>query len=53
MFQANLIFGDQKMGDLIQVGMDSKEAKQWFGNTPPDLTLLRQALEGQTGFTLI
>ena len=39
MFQANLIFGDQKMGDLIQVGMDSKEAKQWFGNTPPDLTL--------------
>ena len=39
MFQANLIFGDQKMGDLIQVGMDPKEAKQWFGNTPPDLTL--------------
>ena len=39
MFQTNLIFGDQKMGDLIQVGMDSKEAKQWFGNTPPDLTL--------------
>ena len=27
------------MGDLIQVGMDPKEAKEWFGNTPPDLTL--------------
>jgi len=39
MFQDNLIFGDQKMGDLIQVGMDPKEAKEWFGNTPPDLTL--------------
>lgn len=39
MFQENLIFGDQKMGDLIQVGMDPKEAKEWFGNTPPDLTL--------------
>ena len=27
------------MGDLIQTGMDPAEAKQWFGNTPPDLTL--------------
>lgn len=39
MFKDNLIFGDQKMGDLIQVGMNPKEAKEWFGNTPPDLTL--------------
>ncbi|MDC0546250.1 cytochrome c1 [Gammaproteobacteria bacterium] len=39
MFKDNLIFGNQKMGDLIQVGMDPKEAKEWFGNTPPDLTL--------------
>jgi cytochrome c1 len=39
MFQENLIFGDQKLGDLISIGMDSKESKVWFGNTPPDLTL--------------
>jgi cytochrome c1 len=39
MFQENLIFGDQKLGDLINIGMDSKESKTWFGNTPPDLTL--------------
>ena len=39
MFQENLIFGDQKMGDLIKIGMDPKEAKEWFGNAPPDLTL--------------
>ncbi len=39
MFQENLIFGDQKLGDLISIGMDSKESKSWFGNTPPDLTL--------------
>ena len=39
MFQENLIFGDQKLGDLISIGMDSKESKAWFGNTPPDLTL--------------
>jgi len=39
MFQENLIFGDQKIGELMHIGMDSKEAKTWFGNTPPDLTL--------------
>lgn len=39
MFQENLIFGDQKLGDLINIGMDPKESKVWFGNTPPDLTL--------------
>ena len=39
MFQANLIFGDQKLGDLITIGMESKESKSWFGNSPPDLTL--------------
>ena len=39
MFQANLIFGDQKLGDLISIGMEPKESKVWFGNAPPDLTL--------------
>ena len=39
MFQANLNFGDQKLGDLINIGMESKESKEWFGNSPPDLTL--------------
>ena len=38
-FQQNLIFGDQKMGDLIEIGMSSKDAKDWFGVPPPDLTL--------------
>jgi cytochrome c1 len=39
LFKENLIFGDQKLGDLITIGMEPKEAKTWFGNTPPDLTL--------------
>ena len=39
LFKENLIFGDQKLGDLITIGMDPKEAKAWFGNNPPDLTL--------------
>ena len=39
MFQENLVFGDQKLGDLINIGMEPKESKEWFGNSPPDLTL--------------
>jgi cytochrome c1 len=38
-FKQNLMFGEQKIGDLINIGMDSADAKNWFGNPPPDLTL--------------
>ena len=39
LFKENLMFGDQKMGDLMTIGMDQSEAKEWFGVAPPDLTL--------------
>lgn len=39
LFQKNLLFGDQKMGDLMTIGMEISDAKEWFGVTPPDLTL--------------
>ncbi len=39
LFQENLLFGDQKMGDLMNIGMDQSESKKWFGIAPPDLTL--------------
>tara|TARA_Y100000590_G_scaffold224010_1_gene253375 strand:+ start:291 stop:1100 length:810 start_codon:yes stop_codon:yes gene_type:complete len=39
LFQKNLLFGDQKMGDLMNIGMDQSESKEWFGVAPPDLTL--------------
>ena len=45
LFQENLMFGDQKMGDLMTIGMDPSEAKEWFGIAPPDLTL-ETALRG-------
>ena len=35
----NLLFGDQKLGDLMTIGMKSEDAKEWFGISPPDLTL--------------
>ena len=39
LFEKNLIFGNQKMGDLMTNGMNPSDAKDWFGIAPPDLTL--------------
>ncbi|MFO6423280.1 cytochrome c1 [Motilimonas sp. KMU-193] len=36
----NLVFTDQKIGDLMHNAMDKKEAAKWFGAAPPDLTLV-------------
>lgn len=35
----NLMFTTDKIGDPMQIAMDSEEAKEWFGVTPPDLTV--------------
>ena len=36
----NLMSKDSKIGDLMFNNMDEKEAKVWFGATPPDLTMV-------------
>ena len=36
----NLVFTDQKIGDLMTSAMDPEKAKQWFGAPPPDLTMV-------------
>ena len=36
----NMIFTGQKIGELMKVSMPSDKAKEWFGATPPDLTLV-------------
>ena len=38
-FEENLIFGDAKIGQLMSISMPKDQAKVWFGNPPPDLTL--------------
>jgi ubiquinol-cytochrome c reductase cytochrome c1 subunit len=35
----NLILGDQKVGDLMTISTNPKDAKVWFGKVPPDLSL--------------
>lgn len=45
----NLIFGDAKVGDLMKIAMDPKEAKQWFGVAPPDLTVIARSRASHAG----
>ena len=39
----NLIFTGQKVGELMTVSMKKKEAKQWFGVAPPDLSVIARS----------
>jgi ubiquinol-cytochrome c reductase cytochrome c1 subunit len=39
----NLIFTGQKVGELMTVAMKTKEAKQWFGVAPPDLSVIARS----------
>ena len=37
--EENILIGDTKIGQLMTNSMSSDQAKVWFGNPPPDLTL--------------
>ena len=39
----NLIFTGAKVGDTMQIAMNPKDAKDWFGGVPPDLTLIARS----------
>jgi len=39
----SLIFTGVKVGELMKTGLDAKEAKEWFGGVPPDLTLIARS----------
>ncbi len=45
----NLIFTGVKVGELMQVAMDRKDAKQWFGVAPPDLTVTARSRSSGAG----
>lgn len=38
--KSNLIFGDERIGSLMNTSMGASDSKAWFGATPPDLTLV-------------
>ncbi|WP_028997738.1 cytochrome c1 [Azohydromonas australica] len=46
----NLMFASDKVGDLMKVSLDARQGKDWFGATPPDLTVIaRSRADGSKG----
>lgn len=41
--KSNLVFGAQKVGETMKVSIDPKQAKDWFGASPPDLTVIARS----------
>lgn len=39
----NLLFAANKPGELMKVAMRTKDAKEWFGATPPDLSVITRS----------
>lgn len=39
----NLVFSDNKIGDLMQNSMSEEHGKRWFGTLPPDLSLITKS----------
>lgn len=47
--QKNLLFASDKVGDMMTVSMSPKDAKEWFGATPPDLSVIARAKASEAG----
>lgn len=45
----NLLFTTDKVGETMKAAIDPKQAKDWFGATPPDLTLMARSRAGHAG----
>ena len=45
----NLVFTGVKVGDLMKIAMDPKDAKSWFGVTPPDLSVIARSRASEAG----
>jgi ubiquinol-cytochrome c reductase cytochrome c1 subunit len=46
----NLLFATDKVGETMKAAIDPKQAKEWFGANPPDLTVIaRSRADGSKG----
>jgi ubiquinol-cytochrome c reductase cytochrome c1 subunit len=41
--KANLLFATDKVGDTMKTSLDPKQAKDWFGALPPDLSVISRS----------
>jgi ubiquinol-cytochrome c reductase cytochrome c1 subunit len=47
--KANLLFTTDKVGETMKAAIDSRQAKEWFGATPPDLSVIARSRAGAGG----
>jgi ubiquinol-cytochrome c reductase cytochrome c1 subunit len=45
----NMLFSTDKVGETMKAAIDPKQAKDWFGANPPDLTLIARSRSGHGG----
>jgi ubiquinol-cytochrome c reductase cytochrome c1 subunit len=45
----NLLFAGEKVGETMKVSLDAKQAKEWFGALPPDLSVIARSRAGAGG----
>jgi len=45
----NLLFATDKVGETMKSNIDPKQAKEWFGANPPDLTVIARAKASHSG----
>jgi ubiquinol-cytochrome c reductase cytochrome c1 subunit len=41
--KANMLFTTDKVGEVMKAAIDPKQAKEWFGATPPDLSVIARS----------
>ncbi len=42
----NLLFTTEKVGDTMKAAIDPKQATEWFGSNPPDLSVIARSRSG-------
>jgi ubiquinol-cytochrome c reductase cytochrome c1 subunit len=45
----NLLFTTEKVGETMKAAIDPRQAKDWFGANPPDLTVIARSRSGAGG----
>ena len=45
----NLLFSGDKVGDMMKTSLSAKDAKDWFGALPPDLSVIARARSSHAG----
>jgi ubiquinol-cytochrome c reductase cytochrome c1 subunit len=47
--RTNLLFTSDKVGDVMKTALDPRQAKDWFGALPPDLTVIARSRSSHAG----